>query len=639
MARAEPLLWLRRLVIWASPEQVIREVPFRRGLNVVWSPDPGRAGAELGVEGESGHGAGKTLLCRMIRYCLGEETFADADLRGRIGTALPSGRVGLQLVIGGVDWSVVRPIGKTRKCFVGPGVLEDVVAAGRAGSVDLLVGAISTTTSTATLDVLVDPEGANRAWLFALAWLARDQESRFAHLVGWRHAAGEARSPAAGRSKEDLVLIARLLLHAVSKDELDLRAARIHHQAEIGRRERERDFLRESLGRLRRRLSAHPLVTPSTLSTEALGARAISRLVATRADAVRGSLTSPQDTRLLQDARAEQDSAIAELATLDEQLRVQDGARALHADRLAMLRGERANLSAEEIKARLGPMCPVCFIPIDEALTHGCALAPADAGAAIRARRERTIAEIRACEELLERLSRQRAETESVRESRAQNVTMHQKNVADLEAQIRNNLVARHDELLALTRLYDDALALEELHAELGAEEIALAETEQTDKQLERDLETLRERHSATVRRFDELFQYVMCGLLSDKADASLVLHANAFRAKVSVGGTAMESLKVVGFDLAAMLMAVEGRGAMPGLLIHDSPREADLGASHYAKLFQLVLRLEGLGAPPPFQYIVTTTTAPPEQVAASDAVVALLQGHRAEDRLLRRAV
>ena len=73
----------------------------------------------------------------------------------------------------------------------------------------------------------------------------------------------------------------------------------------------------------------------------------------------------------------------------------------------------------------------------------------------------------------------------------------------------------------------------------------------------------------------------------------------------------AVESFKIVAFDLAAMILSVNGKADMPSLLIHDSPREADLDARIYANLFDFALSLEKKGSPPPFQYIVTTTTAP----------------------------
>src|SRR5713101_1609063 len=115
IVRPEPRLWVRRLVIWAKPGEPIREVSLRRGLNIVWSPDPGATAAQPGQQGGSGHGAGKTLLCRLLRYCLGEDTFANEELRAKIGAAFPDGLVGAEIVLGGTSWGVVRPLGSTRR--------------------------------------------------------------------------------------------------------------------------------------------------------------------------------------------------------------------------------------------------------------------------------------------------------------------------------------------------------------------------------------------------------------------------------------------------------------------------------------------------------------------------------------------
>src|SRR5713101_7728656 len=106
IVRPEPRLWVRRLVIWAKPGEPIREVSLRRGLNIVWSPDPGATAAQPGQQGGSGHGAGKTLLCRLLRYCLGEDTFANEDLRRSVGEQLPGGLVGSEVQINGVQWAV-----------------------------------------------------------------------------------------------------------------------------------------------------------------------------------------------------------------------------------------------------------------------------------------------------------------------------------------------------------------------------------------------------------------------------------------------------------------------------------------------------------------------------------------------------
>ena len=88
--------------------------------------------------------------------------------------------------------------------------------------------------------------------------------------------------------------------------------------------------------------------------------------------------------------------------------------------------------------------------------------------------------------------------------------------------------------------------------------------------------------------------------------------------------------------DLAVMRMSIEGLTHLPAFLIHDSPREADLGLGVYHRLFHFVCDLENGGDGPSFQYIVTTTTSPPSALRTDPWLVETLGG-AAEDRLLRR--
>jgi len=67
---------------------------------------------------------------------------------------------------------------------------------------------------------------------------------------------------------------------------------------------------------------------------------------------------------------------------------------------------------------------------------------------------------------------------------------------------------------------------------------------------------------------------------------ASLALSGQGLQADVEVGGMAMESLKAIAFDLAALLMSIEGHSMLPAFLVHDSPREADLGEAIYHDYF-----------------------------------------------------
>lgn len=94
---------------------------------------------------------------------------------------------------------------------------------------------------------------------------------------------------------------------------------------------------------------------------------------------------------------------------------------------------------------------------------------------------------------------------------------------------------------------------------------------------------------------------------------------------------------KVIAFDLATMILAIEGRVHLPAFLVHDSPREADLGLSSYHQLFALARSLEALSPEPLFQYIVTTTTRPPDDVRCEPWLRLTLRGGPASERLLRR--
>ena len=48
----------------------------------------------------------------------------------------------------------------------------------------------------------------------------------------------------------------------------------------------------------------------------------------------------------------------------------------------------------------------------------------------------------------------------------------------------------------------------------------------------------------------------------------------------------------------------------LPAFLVHDSPREADLGEAIYHRLFKLVRSFERLGDHPPFQYIAALSVS-----------------------------
>ena len=91
-------------------------------------------------------------------------------------------------------------------------------------------------------------------------------------------------------------------------------------------------------------------------------------------------------------------------------------------------------------------------------------------------------------------------------------------------------------------------------------------------------------------------------------------------------GGEAYRVLEVLLGDVACMLDSARSESALPGLFIHDCPREADMSAGLYENFLRLIGELQNLYANHalPFQYIVTTTTPPPTQLQNDDVCLAL---------------
>ena len=85
------------------------------------------------------------------------------------------------------------------------------------------------------------------------------------------------------------------------------------------------------------------------------------------------------------------------------------------------------------------------------------------------------------------------------------------------------------------------------------------------------------------------------------------------------------------------MLWSASGKSHHPRLLIHDSPRVADMSPVPYSAIFDLVAAAEGDGqGAVNFQYIITTTESPPEDLHDKHLVLTL-DASREDGLLFRR--
>ena len=244
------------MVIWNEPGHVLREITFRPGLNIVWSPDPGETEMDEAV-GVIGHGSGKTTFCRLLRYCLGEETFATDSQRERIGKVLPEGYVGLKVVLDGTPWVIARPLGVRRRHFaveggdLGSVLSGDVPAAG----LDAFLTAMTTQLLTLeAVQLLPASVRGPRAWLAALAWATRDQECRFDHALDWRSASSESRSPVRDWNRLDVRNAVRAFVRALTTAELETLERLASFEGQAQATTRELDNRNWEIDRLRERL-------------------------------------------------------------------------------------------------------------------------------------------------------------------------------------------------------------------------------------------------------------------------------------------------------------------------------------------------------------------------------------------------
>ncbi|MCB2080974.1 MAG: hypothetical protein KDE55_25140, partial [Novosphingobium sp.] len=370
----EPRLWVRRLKIWKEPGgEVIRDIELRPGLNIIWSPD-GDDDPD-GSGGAIGHGSGKTLFCRLLRYCIGETRFADEVQRDAISTRFPNGVVGAEVMLEGACWAVARPLGTGRKHFAIENGNLDAVAKmkGSATGMAPLIDTIDRVILGETTAQLIGLPAGQRAWPIALAWAARDQECRFDDVLDWRSSSSgsDTPQPASGDAKGPRLLAMRALLQAITEDEQIARRLEQELASKLDEIKQQRSHLEwdqkrrlnrlvHSLGLIEASLPAMPLLLDSLRSIADEGLAAAAKLPS-------GNKTELGDAR--------HRSQIAQSALQEAEVKLAEHGARLPVENklLTQMTSELPGLSAAAQSAS-SPVCPICEVPIDAVLAEGCEL-------------------------------------------------------------------------------------------------------------------------------------------------------------------------------------------------------------------------------------------------------------------------
>jgi hypothetical protein len=639
--RKSPTFWIRRLRVLrelaAGGEHIIRDVELRRGLNVIWAPPHEPPGENALFEnGVAGHTAGKTTFCRLVRYVLGERTFAPESVRRRIREKLSSAWVVADVVVDDTTWIIARPLG------IGPhpfctrgGTIAQIVDAGDKLDYQEFLKAINAA-STGKLVADRFPATDERVrWEHVLPWLSRDQECRFADFLEWRHTSSDSESPFV--SVDDRQFVVRSILGLISNEEQEEQQR--NAQLVSDRRkavEREPLFMyqaRTDHGRVCSALELD-LPAPSNPLFASYARAELDRLTIELRDNEERLSKDDRRTELrntLERAIVEQTNARHNLEDLEKRLKWEQGT-------LAQLEGD----TQSSLLATLPPPTGYCMVPMSLAREQHCPLAFSAAIDLTAPRSERTAAqELKNHKELVQRLEAAAADYRNAFAT-AEASTNHARqtylSATTAFEQQRGKLIQETARLSQIARLIQDAET---------AWEKATTETElikQIDRQINESYsrqEQLRSEIQEALGRFSSRFDYVVRAILGDEVSGRVDTSGRSLSLIVEEHGerdsAAIATVKLLAFDLAALTTSAEGHGSFPRLLIHDGPREADMAPDIYERLFLFVHELEKcFSGEPSFQYIVTTTTPPPSGFRGNPWLRLQLAGVPTEERLLR---
>jgi hypothetical protein len=335
-------------------------------------------------------------------------------------------------------------------------------------------------------------------------------------------------------------------------------------------------------------------------------------------------------------ARLDRDAARDTLRELERELR--EAASAIEEKRnvISMIRGELPDAYAQTASEK-NPICPICKVRIDKVLAEGCGISRETCNL------HALQVEIARKEEAIEKTTR---DLQSLRDRepalRSEIAAAQQEYSAREKARAALEQAAdgRSRSVRAAQRVTDEAERYESLLAERDAADIIDGTIERRLEATRDSLSAYREAASASIQRLSGWFDTILGELVPGEVLGEAKLDGNGLSFRVQMGGdrstSAIDSLKVVAFDLACLVMSIEGKTYLPSFLVHDSPREADLSRSIYQRLFEFTAKLQGHGKAPLFQYILTTTTAPPDALQSAAWVRLQIRGAPASERLLQ---
>lgn len=621
--KSVPGLWIERLAIFHEPNigQCIRAIEFRRGLNLIWAHEPPDDSVYTGIHA-AGHGVGKTSLCLLLRYCLGDTAKLVVDLREELFVEFPRGGVGAVLHVANEAYTVFRFFNphKEGSAFSGDDLETLLEEGGSLSFKDFEIHLAKTMMSRVSPQLIPDT-GQAIEWRHVLAWMTRDQGSRFKTYFSWREGEGTGLQ----RTRQDPPIVMRAVLGLLDQGESALlgRVRSLERDLEVAQQEAARlkqepililrrieselrawlnvpedlplrsdDMFKESVEKTVE--TARAKATDNLNNVDALYEVANEKLAELRAELLlqeRGYEQADKDYQLADAARRQDESAYQQIASRREALvGLTDWCEPgdiPFAD-CEYIQGEIKKLEAVNLRDRRDQSA---LVNVGEYWT---------------ARAVKALARRSELRKGVERAQQNHASVEQ--ESKSLRI---KRDSAALEADRGLRLLS---ELERWERTSGSPKAAEAI-------ERSVVRTDDISRSIDSahvQLLLLQQERSGREQKLGEYTDTIARALLSNEVFGGFAPRDENRPFQLSVrGGEAYRVLEVLLGDLTCMLDAANSASTFPGFLVHDCPREADMSSGLYKNFLLLVERIEreAYGDEAPFQYIVTTTTPPPSLI------------------------
>jgi len=657
--KSEPDVWISRVVIFERllPEPVkIRDIPLSKGLNIIWAEE---AEDDDPVAEITGHSAGKTTFCRLLRYLLGEKTFGTRGGMGLIHQAFPQGYVAAELKVQNRRWAVRRPFGGGRLSHVMAEVSieESLQQHGRTVSqenytkelgLDDLVTCFETGEIARTGEVI--------QWGHLLSWCTRDQEARYQSIHDWRSPRSESEAPGFRFPKSGPLFVMRAALGLFLPDELsgeeklaDLQRKQEQLTKGLEEKKREPAFrvnlyeheLREKLENIFPEIDN---LDQRPFHSGRLDIKDLNSLACQASRALEKSINSlDEEEKKQQQILAEIGAEIKEKGKQQEELQ---GLFDLGKIKYKEVTGgiEQRSEHKKKLKELLDRTCPYGQVILAEC-RH------------IQNLQKRysltDIHDERAMTEFAERqvLQREKYEAElNLLKAKQEELNLQCQEIIRIIEAIRKENRQKREQHYDLQRIVEslttwcDVRNKSEVNEELDKVRKKLMETEQKIAKTEKKLATLLSQHNQNRMQLNAIFSAAIRSvLLSGTYDGEVHFANRELEFHITHGtamtGEAVETLAVLLADVSCQIYnAIEKTAMLPGFLLHDSPREADLGKRLYSSFIRFVANIQELYGPEncPFQYILTTTTAPPKELQSGQNVKLRLNAAKIDELLFR---